>query len=114
MRTIILGAVTYSKEIINYENKYTYACTKQFDKLIKLISRNKEMKEYRHHYESYIDMILIKDVSQVYRANTNIQVQELTEQDLYNETNTGAIMCKYIEYDLNEEAVKFTDLFIQI
>ena len=80
-----------------------------FQFLLNPILESDALKHMKDQLETYAYLIIPYDIKQTKERIT--QPYNIEEEEITDENNNNNIMFKYIEYELNEEAKTFTDLF---
>ena len=103
------GKRTYRE---NPNNNNVMQDNKRFNDLLKPILNAEGIRDTKHAHiiNEYADLIIAYDIT---RTN-NIEyepIEDMAEEEINNSYNNNQIMFKYIEYQLNENANGFKDLF---
>ena len=111
---------TTNGEILNYNGKYFRDVEKNMEynneiwnKLIKILITDTKFKVFNLIAHGYINAIAVynaKEVGQTYKIDL---IDDLIENDNYNDEKYKMVNSKYIKYEVNENATDMNELFIK-
>ena len=103
------GKRTYRE---NPNNNNVMQDNKRFNDLLKPILNTEGIMDTKHAHiiNEYADLIIAYDITRIEYE----PIEDMAEEEINNSYNNNQIMFKYIEYQLNENANGFKDLFYSL